>query len=71
MLVNRIEESKRARAKIPVAFIGSLISNDNGYRRILTQKITFSMPQVVVVVPEASPTYGAVILSIRSAQDQL
>ena len=71
VLVNRIEESKGARAKIPVAFIGGLISNDNVYRRILTQKITFSMPQVSVVLPEASPTYGAVLLSIRSAQDQL
>jgi glucosamine kinase len=71
VLVNRIEESKGARAKIPVAFIGSLISNENVYRKILTQKITFSMPQVSVIVPEASPTYGAVLLSIRSAQDQL
>jgi N-acetylglucosamine kinase-like BadF-type ATPase len=71
VLVNKIEESKGARAKIPVAFIGGLISNDNVYRRILTQKITFSMPQVHVIVPEASPTYGAVLLSIRSAQDQL
>ena len=71
VLVNRIEESKVARAKIPVAFIGSLISHENVYRRILTQKITFSMPQVSVVVPEATPTYGAVLLAIRSAEDQL
>jgi N-acetylglucosamine kinase-like BadF-type ATPase len=70
VLVNRIEETKSARAKIPVAFIGGLISNENVYRRILTQKITFSMPQVSVVLPEASPTYGAVLLSIRAAQDQ-
>ena len=71
ILVNRIEESKGARAKIPVAFIGSLISNENVYRKILTQKITFSMPQVSVIAPEAPPTYGAVLLSLRSAQDQL
>lgn len=70
VLVNRIEESKGARAKIPVAFIGSLISNDNVYRKILTQKITFALPQVSVVASEASPTYGAVLLSIRSAQEQ-
>ncbi len=71
VLVDRIEESKGARAKIPVAFIGSLISNENVYKKILTQKITFSMPQVSVIVPEATPTYGAVLLSMRSAQDQL
>jgi len=70
VLVNRIEESKGARAKIPVAFIGSLISNENVYRKILTQKITFSIPQVHVVVPEASPAYGAVLLAMRVAQDQ-
>jgi glucosamine kinase len=71
VLVNKIEESKGARSKIPVAFIGSLISNDNVYKKILTQKITFSMPQVSVIAPEASPTYGAVLLAMRSAQDQL
>jgi N-acetylglucosamine kinase-like BadF-type ATPase len=71
ILVNRIEESKGARAKIPVAFIGSLISNENVYRKILSQKITFSMPQVSVIAPEAPPTYGAVLLSVRSAQDHL
>jgi N-acetylglucosamine kinase-like BadF-type ATPase len=71
VLVNKIEESKGARAKIPVAFIGSLISNENVYRKILTQKITFSMPQVSVIVPEATPAYGAVLLSLRSAQEHI
>jgi N-acetylglucosamine kinase-like BadF-type ATPase len=71
VLVNSIEESKGSRAKIPVAFVGSLISHDNIYRKVLSHKITFSMPQVSVVVPEASPTYGAVLLAIRSVQDQV
>ena len=70
VLVNSIEDSKGSRSKIPVAFIGSLISNDNVYRKILTQKITFSMPQVSVIVPESSPTYGAVLMAIRTAQDE-
>ena len=70
VLVNKIEESKGARSKIPIAFIGSLISNENVFRKVLTQKVTFSMPQASVVVPEASPVYGAVLLSIRAAQDQ-
>jgi N-acetylglucosamine kinase-like BadF-type ATPase len=70
-LVNKIEESSRRRSKISLAFIGSLISHDNIYQRILTQKITFSLPQVTVIAPEAPPGYGAVLLSIRSAQEQL
>jgi N-acetylglucosamine kinase-like BadF-type ATPase len=69
VLVQKIEESAHARSKIPLALIGSLIANDNVYQKILVHKITFSMPQVKVVHPEAPPAYGAVLLSIRSAQD--
>lgn len=68
-LVKKIEESSHGRSKIALAFIGSLISHDNIYRKILTQKITFSLPQVSVIVPEAPPAYGAVLLSIRFAQE--
>lgn len=71
VLVNKIEASSHARAKIPLSLIGGLISNDNVYRKILTHKITFSLPQVMVVPPDASPAYGAVLLSIRSAQEHL
>lgn len=70
-LVNKIEASSRARSKISLSFIGSLISNDNIYQKILTHKITFSLPQVNVIAPEAPPAYGAVLLSIHSAQEQL
>lgn len=70
-LVNKIEESSHGRSKIALAFIGSLISHDNIYQKILTQKITFSLPQVTVIVPEAPPAYGAVLLSIRFAQEYL
>ncbi len=70
-LVNKIEESSRSRSKISLAFIGSLINNDNIYQKILKQKVTFSLPQVTVIAPEAPPAYGAVLLSIRSAQEQL
>ena len=70
-LVNRIEESSRTRSKVPLAFIGSLINNDNIYQRILKHKVTFSLPQVTVIAPEAPPAYGAVLLSIRSVKEQL
>lgn len=70
-LVNKIEESSRSRSKISLSFIGSLLTHDNIYRKILTQKITFSLPQINVIAPEALPAFGAVLLSIRSAQDLL
>jgi N-acetylglucosamine kinase-like BadF-type ATPase len=71
ILVNKIEESSRTRSKISLAFIGSLISHDNIYRKILTHKVTFSLPQITVIAPEAPPAFGAVLLSIRSAQEQI
>jgi N-acetylglucosamine kinase-like BadF-type ATPase len=70
-LVNKIEASSRSRSKISLAFIGSLLSHNNIYQKILTQKITFSLPQVNVIAPEAPPAYGAVLLSIRLAQEKL
>ncbi len=69
-LVNKIEESSRSRSKISLALIGSLISHANIYQKILKQKVTFSLPQVTIIAPEAPPAYGAVLLSIRSAQEQ-
>ncbi len=68
-LVNKIEASSHSRSKISLAFIGSLLSHGNIYQKILTQKITFSLPQVTVIAPESPPAYGAVLLSIRSVQD--
>jgi N-acetylglucosamine kinase-like BadF-type ATPase len=70
-LVRKIEQSSHSRSKISLAFIGSLLSHDNIYQKILTQKVTFSLPQVTVIAPEAPPAYGAILLSIRSAQEQL
>lgn len=69
VLVRKIEDSAHGRSKIPLVFIGSLIANENVYQKILAQKITFSMPQVNVVPPEASPAYGAVLLSLRMLED--
>lgn len=56
---------ERARQKIPLAFIGSVISNESVFTRILTHKITFSLPQISIVKPEASPSYGAVLLALQ------
>lgn len=69
ILVKEIEESSHARSKIPLAFIGSLITNDNVYQKILKHRIMFSMPQVNVVPPEAPPAFGAVLLAIRLVED--
>jgi len=56
---------ERARQKIPLAFIGSVISTESVFTKILEHKITFSLPQISLVKPMAPPSYGAVLLALR------
>jgi len=65
VLVSKIEQSSRVRAKIPLSFIGSTITTESVYRRILEHKITYSLPQVTIVAPQSPPAYGAVLLAIQ------
>ena len=57
----------RARQKLPLAFIGSVISGESVFTKILKHKITFSLPQISIVQPQASPSYGAVLLALSSS----
>ncbi len=57
----------RPRQKLSLAFIGSVISGDNVFTKILKQKITFSLPQISIVQPHAPPSYGAVLLALSSS----
>lgn len=56
---------ERGRQKIPLAFIGSVISTESVFTKILQHRITFSLPQISIVKPQASPSYGAVLLALR------
>lgn len=55
-----------ARQKIPLSFIGSVLSGENVLTKIATHKITYSLPQISIVKPQAQPVYGAVLLAIQS-----
>ncbi|MBM4160259.1 MAG: hypothetical protein FJ217_04075 [Ignavibacteria bacterium] len=68
VLVGKIEKSSHMRAKIPLSFIGSTITTESVYKRILEHKITYSLPQVTIVAPQAPPAYGAVLLAIQSVK---
>jgi N-acetylglucosamine kinase-like BadF-type ATPase len=68
-LLNKIEKASRVRQKIPLAFIGGVISSDNVFSNILRHKIIFSLPQISIVKPEAPPAYGAVLLALRSLRN--
>jgi N-acetylglucosamine kinase-like BadF-type ATPase len=68
-LLNKIEKVSRVRQKIPLAFIGSVISSDNVFSNVLRNKIVFSLPQISIVKPEAPPAYGAVLIALRSLRN--
>ena len=50
--------------RIPVAFIGSLIANDNFYSRKLRAKITRELRGTEVQAPESQPAHGASIMAL-------
>jgi N-acetylglucosamine kinase-like BadF-type ATPase len=68
-LLNKIEKASRVRHKVPLAFIGSVISSDNVFSNTLRNKIVFSLPQISIVKPEGPPAYGAVLLALRSLRN--
>ncbi len=70
-MLMKLERASRVRQRVPLALIGSVITNDNVFIKILRQKITFSLPQIFIVQPEASPVYGAVLLASASVRKTL
>ncbi len=69
-LTLKIEASARghARQKLPLAFIGSVITADSIFKKILYHKITFSLPQISIVTPASPPAFGAVLMAQRLAE---
>jgi N-acetylglucosamine kinase-like BadF-type ATPase len=70
-MLMKLERTSRVRQRVPLAFIGSVITSDNVFTRILRHKITFSLPQISIVPPEASPVYGAVLLASATVRKTL
>jgi N-acetylglucosamine kinase-like BadF-type ATPase len=65
-LTLRMERATRGpRQKIPLSFIGSLLTTDSVFSKIVKHKIEFSLPQVVVRKPMGSPAYGAVLMALE------
>lgn len=70
-LVKKIEKSARVVRKIPLSFVGSVITSDNVLTKILANKITFSLPQITVVKPQTTPAYGAVLMAIQALKESI
>ena len=67
-LTFELEQATRGpRQKIPLSFIGSLLTEESIFPNIVKHKIEFSIPQISVVKPQASPAYGAVLMARKLA----
>jgi N-acetylglucosamine kinase-like BadF-type ATPase len=65
--VERMNKKRRTPpAQLHLAFIGSLLSNDNIYSKKVRSLIRRRIPQIAVQKPIAPPVHGAVIMSINS-----
>jgi len=53
----------RPRQKIPLALLGSVLTSDTVFRKILKHKITFSLPQITIVPPKLPPAGGAILMA--------
>jgi len=60
----RLSRSGRRAAPLPLAFVGSLLTNDNVYSRSLRAAIKRTLPQVSLQQAESSPVVGAALLAI-------
>ena len=71
-LTLRIEASARghARQKLPLAFIGGVVTAETVLRKIVHHKITYSLPQITVVKPASPPVHGAVLLALQAAAQE-
>ncbi len=62
VLVNKIHPRK----KIPVALMGGLLENENIYSRMVKERVSRSLPQVVIQKPKFPTAFGAAILGLNA-----
>jgi N-acetylglucosamine kinase-like BadF-type ATPase len=66
MLVRVLIMQVRPKRKLPVALMGGLIESENLYSKMVREKITSSLPQVVVQKPKFPPAFGAAIIGLNA-----
>lgn len=53
------------RRKLPVVLIGGLVENESSFTKMVRERISRSLPQVLIQKPKFPPAYGAAILAFR------
>ncbi len=60
---DRLRGSRKRDERIPLAFVGSLLTNDNRYSRSMRTAIRRTLPRIAVQDAEASPVVGAALMA--------
>jgi N-acetylglucosamine kinase-like BadF-type ATPase len=68
-VLKRMNKGKRTVTKRPLAFVGSLLMNDNYYSRKVRSVIKRNIPQISLCTAESSPVVGAALMAIRMSQE--
>ncbi len=64
----RMRKGKKSSAKQPLAFVGSLLTNENAYSRMLKSALKRKVPTIVIRPAESSPVVGAALMAIGQIQ---
>jgi len=64
-VLNKMNKGRKGVPKRPLAFVGSLLMNDNFYSRKIRSTIKREVPLVVIRNAESSPVVGAALLAIQ------
>ncbi len=61
------KNKKIIQQKIPLSFVGGLLTNDTLLSHTLSAQIRSTLPHIHIVAPMASPAYGAVVMALHQA----
>lgn len=56
----------RPKHKLPVCLMGGLLASENVYSKLVKEKITGSLPQVLILKPKFPAAFGAAILGLNA-----
>jgi N-acetylglucosamine kinase-like BadF-type ATPase len=67
-VVVRMKKGTRSAVKQPLAFVGSLLTSENAYSRMLRSALRRKLPDIVIRPAEFSPVVGAALMAIEQVR---
>jgi N-acetylglucosamine kinase-like BadF-type ATPase len=65
-LVRVLTMKIRPKKKLPVALMGGLLESENVYAKMVKEKISHSLPHVVIQKPKFPAAFGATIIGLNA-----